>query len=64
MSSLKEKAAGAVGEQTLSKKKKKPSHGKEGEAKHTCHKHSPQKGRNDGAPGGHSGQIALRREQM
>jgi hypothetical protein len=37
--------------------------GKEDETKHRRCKHNPRKGRNGGASVGHSGRIALRREQ-
>jgi hypothetical protein len=52
-SGLKDGAAGAVG----SKHREKPSHGKEGETKHSLWK------RNGGTPIGHSGQIAYRGEK-
>jgi hypothetical protein len=39
------------------------SHGKKGETDRRYCKHSPRKRRHGGTPVGHSGQIALRREQ-
>jgi hypothetical protein len=52
-------------ERLESKRHEKPkNHGKEGDADHRHHKHSPGERRNGGTPVcGSSGQIALRREQ-
>jgi hypothetical protein len=59
ISSLKEGAAGAVGEYHFENQ----AVGEKAETDHRRHKHSPCKRRNDSAPVDHSGQIALKREQ-
>jgi hypothetical protein len=50
-------------EQLESNRSENRATGKEGEADHKRHKHSPRKRRNGGMPVGHSERIALRREQ-
>jgi hypothetical protein len=50
-------------EQLESKHCEKPSHRKEGETNHGCCQHSLWKRRNGGTTAGHSGRIALRRDQ-